>query len=104
MKFKKQNISDEIDMINDYIEYKMFKSVMNQNKNICLLYTSPSPRDRTRSRMPSSACTGRRSSSCTREDPLLAPVEDLFLAQEEGPLLVQEEDLVLMQQKDFLLV
>src|SRR5665811_2620232 len=24
--------------------------------NICLLYTSPSPRDRTRSRMPSSAC------------------------------------------------
>ncbi|WDT36015.1 hypothetical protein PVA38_06145 [Streptococcus pneumoniae D39] len=23
---------------------------------ICLLYTSPSPRDRTRSRMPSSAC------------------------------------------------
>ena len=25
------------------------------NYNICLLYTSPSPRDRTRSRMPSSA-------------------------------------------------
>ena len=25
------------------------------NKNACLLYTSPSPRDRTRSRMPSSA-------------------------------------------------
>ena len=25
------------------------------NKSICLLYTSPSPRDRTRSRMPSSA-------------------------------------------------
>ena len=25
------------------------------NNNICLLYTSPSPRDRTRSRMPSSA-------------------------------------------------
>ena len=25
------------------------------NKQICLLYTSPSPRDRTRSRMPSSA-------------------------------------------------
>ena len=24
--------------------------------SICLLYTSPSPRDRTRSRMPSSAC------------------------------------------------
>ena len=26
-----------------------------QQSNICLLYTSPSPRDRTRSRMPSSA-------------------------------------------------
>ena len=25
------------------------------NSNVCLLYTSPSPRDRTRSRMPSSA-------------------------------------------------
>ena len=25
------------------------------NTNLCLLYTSPSPRDRTRSRMPSSA-------------------------------------------------
>ena len=27
----------------------------NRNRYICLLYTSPSPRDRTRSRMPSSA-------------------------------------------------
>ena len=26
-----------------------------ERKSICLLYTSPSPRDRTRSRMPSSA-------------------------------------------------
>ena len=26
-----------------------------ENLNVCLLYTSPSPRDRTRSRMPSSA-------------------------------------------------
>ena len=26
-------------------------------RKACLLYTSPSPRDRTRSRMPSSACT-----------------------------------------------
>ena len=26
-----------------------------ENKYVCLLYTSPSPRDRTRSRMPSSA-------------------------------------------------
>ena len=28
---------------------------INTSGNICLLYTSPSPRDRTRSRMPSSA-------------------------------------------------
>ena len=27
----------------------------NHESNVCLLYTSPSPRDRTRSRMPSSA-------------------------------------------------
>ena len=29
--------------------------LVTQQKYICLLYTSPSPRDRTRSRMPSSA-------------------------------------------------
>ena len=29
--------------------------IVNKLINICLLYTSPSPRDRTRSRMPSSA-------------------------------------------------
>ena len=28
---------------------------LNENNTCCLLYTSPSPRDRTRSRMPSSA-------------------------------------------------
>ena len=28
---------------------------LSHERNICLLYTSPSPRDRTRSRMPSSA-------------------------------------------------
>ena len=31
------------------------KSIRDGKVNICLLYTSPSPRDRTRSRMPSSA-------------------------------------------------
>ena len=29
--------------------------LLDENGNVCLLYTSPSPRDRTRSRMPSSA-------------------------------------------------
>ena len=32
-----------------------FMDVPNMNLITCLLYTSPSPRDRTRSRMPSSA-------------------------------------------------
>ena len=32
-----------------------FETVFNVKNTICLLYTSPSPRDRTRSRMPSSA-------------------------------------------------
>ena len=34
---------------------KRIKTPTNENNNYCLLYTSPSPRDRTRSRMPSSA-------------------------------------------------
>ena len=37
------------------VRWKLYEAQMlNQLKN-CLLYTSPSPRDRTRSRMPSSA-------------------------------------------------
>ena len=36
--------------------YKMaMKNMKENNPNICLLYTSPSPRDRQKSRMPSSA-------------------------------------------------
>ena len=31
------------------------KEVLRETSGVCLLYTSPSPRDRTRSRMPSSA-------------------------------------------------
>ena len=34
---------------------KSAKEVIKNNLKSCLLYTSPSPRDRTRSRMPSSA-------------------------------------------------
>jgi len=39
-----------IKMLSEYLESKGFKVSVT-----CLLYTSPSPRDRTRSRMPSSA-------------------------------------------------
>ena len=35
--------------------YKICHTFIYKQGNICLLYTSPSPRDRTRSRMPSSA-------------------------------------------------
>ena len=38
-----------------YISYQEFPKDVNPGETICLLYTSPSPRDRTRSRMPSSA-------------------------------------------------
>eukprot|EP00657_Telonema_sp_P-1_P004345 TRINITY_DN20040_c0_g1_i1.p1 TRINITY_DN20040_c0_g1~~TRINITY_DN20040_c0_g1_i1.p1 ORF type:complete len:110 (-),score=72.58 TRINITY_DN20040_c0_g1_i1:137-466(-) len=40
-----------------FAEAKDWKAAVNMYRvnNICLLYTSPSPRDRTRSRMPSSA-------------------------------------------------
>ena len=37
------------------LDWKLLESSLHMNSNICLLYTSPSPRDRTRSRMPSSA-------------------------------------------------
>ena len=37
------------------IETKFLSSAIGGDSLICLLYTSPSPRDRTRSRMPSSA-------------------------------------------------
>ena len=47
---------------NDYVSERVEKELHYFEKNkwfkdieICLLYTSPSPRDRTRSRMPSSA-------------------------------------------------
>ena len=38
-------------------DFELFKNylVVSERKEGCLLYTSPSPRDRTRSRMPSSA-------------------------------------------------
>ena len=42
-----------VDDLNDWAGYRGHTEVI--TPNICLLYTSPSPRDRTRSRMPSSA-------------------------------------------------
>ena len=54
-----ENISDRCKAILRLLETKSVANSVNQVlrnlDNICLLYTSPSPRDRTRSRMPSSA-------------------------------------------------
>ena len=65
-----KNIAEEIDKFTDLIlvgdslgsvlynfetTRKVNLSMMIEHSKSCLLYTSPSPRDRTRSRMPSSA-------------------------------------------------
>ena len=41
--------------IKTHREYEALQKEITDTPNTCLLYTSPSPRDRTRSRMPSSA-------------------------------------------------
>ena len=46
-------VDNIIDFTNDPAVQDLYNST--ENWDICLLYTSPSPRDRTRSRMPSSA-------------------------------------------------
>ena len=48
---KEQDKTDSLEQV----DAAMGKSDDADSPNICLLYTSPSPRDRTRSRMPSSA-------------------------------------------------
>ena len=45
----------EVSMLSDDAMIKLFPNGYWASNNRCLLYTSPSPRDRTRSRMPSSA-------------------------------------------------
>ena len=41
--------------LSGHIDAVMFANEMNKHPNLCLLYTSPSPRDLSTSRMPSSA-------------------------------------------------
>ena len=52
--FRDDGPSPDDKRISPYTKSGTFNAVVDNN-NICLLYTSPSPRDRTRSRMPSSA-------------------------------------------------
>ena len=61
------NVLEKIDIAKERIEVKMLGTPLTHQRFLntkngsygpalsCLLYTSPSPRDRTRSRMPSSA-------------------------------------------------
>ena len=49
--FKSKKFKKETDLLIGFFGYEILCNLL----NICLLYTSPSPRDRTRSRMPSSA-------------------------------------------------
>ena len=48
-----QNLDIALEIVNEFSPEHVF--ISNKDINTCLLYTSPSPRDRTRSRMPSSA-------------------------------------------------
>ena len=60
-KKKVKNDEEVLNLIDNFLEEKnsfIFESVEKgkiKGRYTCLLYTSPSPRDRTRSRMPSSA-------------------------------------------------
>ena len=51
--------SKELDLLSQIVEKRLGMDLNRRRQErllqICLLYTSPSPRDRTRSRMPSSA-------------------------------------------------
>ena len=46
---------EDIKCFEDYNTAVAFSKLMRDQYNYCLLYTSPSPRDRQKSRMPSSA-------------------------------------------------
>ena len=48
-------VTDEEDRVKAFQEKPSIDNALGDTINTCLLYTSPSPRDRTRSRMPSSA-------------------------------------------------
>ena len=54
MNIKVKNLSGGISIIT-IDEPKTYNSLSFKNLNDCLLYTSPSPRDKRQSRMPSSA-------------------------------------------------
>ena len=54
-KSKAQSMGMHTEVLTGRTQQKFFNPDEAENFYYCLLYTSPSPRDRTRSRMPSSA-------------------------------------------------
>ena len=54
-KFNHRIFEKEIPQISDWFVPYLRREGISNDREGCLLYTSPSPRDRTRSRMPSSA-------------------------------------------------
>ena len=56
-KFNKDKTKQQQGTAQEHLFTEKIKRLFNllEDNNACLLYTSPSPRDRTRSRMPSSA-------------------------------------------------
>ena len=51
----KQRYSSTAAQVQEFTEGKVMHNAVSARLNFCLLYTSPSPRDRQKSRMPSSA-------------------------------------------------
>ena len=51
----KLNVKDTVEAMDYEYSGSLYDTVLTTKLGNCLLYTSPSPRDRTRSRMPSSA-------------------------------------------------
>ena len=55
MDIKNKPITDQLQAALDYCKSRGYSILLTADTNSCLLYTSPSPRDRQKSRMPSSA-------------------------------------------------
>ena len=55
LELKAGSLNVQIEQVLDFFASKAERQKVEIQRYLCLLYTSPSPRDRTRSRMPSSA-------------------------------------------------
>ena len=53
--YASQSLAEEANGLEDRVKSLVFNNILLDNNDLCLLYTSPSPRDKRQSRMPSSA-------------------------------------------------